>query len=145
MNGKKGMIFRGNYPHFIVLIVVITVISLIAFRQVRYGALLIILILPVFLTVWLMFTCLSITISQRGITGHHLFKNWNFAWHQITGWNPLEIEKGKSTIFFRTGANVYQIRQGLFSEEKIQNLIACFEKYCGQPLKGEARIRPVRL
>jgi hypothetical protein len=85
--------------------------------------------------------CLSVTVGIDGIAQKNLFGGWKASWSEITGWNEYAVGDGKTSICFRTGANVYRISPDILNPGRVKKIKEYFEEYCGEPLQGSDRIR----
>ena len=90
--------------------------------------------------IFLLKYCWSVTISIDGIAQKNLFGGWKANWSDITGWNEFAVGDGKTSICFRTGANVYRISADILNPNRVEKIKEYFEEYCGEPLEGSDRI-----
>jgi hypothetical protein len=105
------------------------------------SAMLIYLLSMAVITFFCLFTYgLSVTIGIDGIAQKKIFSDWEVSWSEITGWNEFALGDGKSSICFRTGANVYKISPDLLNPARVEKIKEYFEEYCGAPLQGSNRI-----
>lgn len=145
MNTERALIFK-NTPITIISslgVVFIMGVGVYCYFKINGGAVPVIMIFLVGLLglgYFLLIQPYNVMVSSIGISQNAVFGAWDVRWNQIKGWNVVSLGNNKTTIWFRTGANVYRIRPEVFRKNELENLKAYFEKYCGQQLEGESRL-----
>jgi hypothetical protein len=130
-----------NYHVFYVIVLCALTFPAYFFRS-ELSLMLIYLLSMVVMTLYFLLNyCLSVTVGIDGISQKNLFGGWNASWSEITGWNEYAVGDGKTSICFRTGANVYRISPDILNPGRVKKIKEYFEEYCGEPVQGSDRIR----
>jgi hypothetical protein len=133
------VIFENSHVFYAIILCALTFPAYL-FRS-ELSAMLIYLLSMAIISLYLLLNyCISVTVSIDGIAQKNLFGGWEVSWSEIAGWNEFAVGDGKSSICFRTGANVYKINADILNPGRVKKIKEYFEEYCGEPLQGSDRI-----
>jgi uncharacterized membrane protein len=71
--------------------------------------------------------------TSTGLQGRSFRSRWQYSWEQVDSWGFEFSSNGEYSIWFRIREAKQRHYIQALGEDQIEDVKACFEKYCGSP------------